>query len=156
MTILPENIQLAEKGDELNSLLESFDFTVPKGHLDQALNAHTRSDWAAANAQMRPFIEGLFDLIAALLVGETQPLPPTSQGKRELLAKLDPPFFLPSLNEWEIGDKGGFIQGFWRRLHPQGSHPGLSDEEDSTFRLHLVVLVAWHYMKRLEKRLQNR
>ena len=153
-TILPQNVQLAQKGDELNSLLDEFDFVVPKGHLDQALSAHTRSDWAAANSQMRPFIEGLFDSFASLLADKTQPLPSTSHGRRELLAKLDPPFFLASLNEWEIGKKGGFVQGFWSRLHPEGSHPGLS-EEDSTFRLHLVVLVAWHYMKRLEKRLQS-
>jgi len=30
----------------------------------------------------------------------------------------------------------------YRRLHHHGAHPSLSDENDSTFRLHLVLLVA--------------
>jgi hypothetical protein len=153
--ILPEDIQLAEKNNELDSLLRTFGFNTAQGHLNQALSAHTRGEWAAANAQMRAFIEGLFDSIAELLVSEGQTLPATSHGRRELLARLTPPFISPSLNEWEIGSKGGFLQGVWQRLHPQGSHPGLSDEEDSTFRLHLVVLVAWHYLKRLQVRLDH-
>jgi hypothetical protein len=52
-------------------------------------------------------------------------------------------YFWPSreLNEWD--DNGlGFINGLMKRLHPKGSHPGLPDEEDSTFRLHIVLLTA--------------
>ncbi len=37
---------------------------------------------------------------------------------------------------------------------PQGAHPGLSDEEDSTFRLHLVLLTGRTLLKRLEARLR--
>jgi len=93
----------------------------------------------------------LFDEIAKRIVDDA-PLPSSSHNRREALAKADPPFFMALLNEWEIGSKGGFVQGFWRRLHPDGSHPGLSDEEDSTFRLHLVVLVAHHFLKRFNER----
>jgi hypothetical protein len=149
-TMLPQSIQLAEKEDELNSLLEKLGFGTAKGHLEQAISAHTRGDWASANAQLRSFIESLFDSIAAELVVNKETLPKPGHQRRELLAKLSPPFLAPALNEWEIGDKGGFLQGVWRRLHPQGSHPGLSDEEDSTFRLHLVILAASHYLKRLD------
>jgi len=53
------------------------------------------------------------------------------------------------------GSKGAFLQGLWKRLHPQGSHPGLSDEEDSTFRLHLMILTASYYLKRLDSRTGN-
>ncbi|MBI3463554.1 MAG: hypothetical protein HY000_10925 [Planctomycetes bacterium] len=35
-----------------------------------------------------------------------------------------------------------FINGVFNRLHPQGSHPGLLDEEDCTFWVHLVLLVV--------------
>jgi hypothetical protein len=34
------------------------------------------------------------------------------------------------------------MNGLANRLHPKGSHPGLSDNEDSTFRLHVVLLTA--------------
>jgi len=154
-TMLPESIKLVEKENELNSLLDKFGFTTTKGHIDQAISAHTRGDWASANAQLRSFMESLFDSIADKLVGSKITLPPPGHQRRELLAKLNPPFLIPTLNEWGMGSKGGFLQGLWRRLNPQGSHPGLSDEEDSTFRLHLMILTASYYLKRLDSRTGN-
>ncbi|MCK4240747.1 MAG: hypothetical protein KAX30_03930 [Candidatus Atribacteria bacterium] len=151
-TMLPEDIQLVEKENELNSLLDKFGFTTAKGHLEQAISAHTRSDWASANAQLRTFTESLFNSIAEKLANNKTTLPQPGHQRREFLAKLNPPFLLSTLNEWEISGKGGFLQGLWRRLNPQGSHPGLSDEEDSTFRLHLVILTASHYIRRLDNR----
>ena len=149
VTMLPDDIDLPEKEDELNSLLDKFQFNISKGHLNQAISAHTRGDWASANAQLRSFIESLFDSIAEKIhINST--LPSSSHGRREFLAKEKPQFFQTDLNEWVIGDKGGFVQGFWKLLNPQGSHPGLSDEENSTFRLHLVILTASHYMRRLD------
>jgi hypothetical protein len=155
-TMLPESIKPVEKENELNSLLDKFGFTTTKGHMDQATSAHTRGDWASANAQLRSFMESLFDSIADKLVGGKITLPPPGhqRQRRELLTKLTPPFFIPTLNEWEIG-KCGFLQGLLKRLHPQGSHPGLSDEEDSTFRLHLMILTASYYLKRLDSRTGN-
>jgi hypothetical protein len=151
---LPSNSELPLRESELSLFLDNFGFSVSKGHLEQAINAHTRGEWASSNAQLRTFVESLFDSIAEKLKSTSNPLPQnSSQQRREYLAKLSPPFLLQSLNEWEIGCNGGFIQGFWRRLHPQGAHPGLSDEDDSTFRLQLVVLVAHHLLKRLSDRL---
>lgn len=147
-TILPEQLQLTKAEDELTSLVERFGFTTAKGHFEQALSAHTRGDWAGANSQLRPFVESLFDSIAETLCADKTKLPQTSHGRKEFLTTLDPPFLQTLLNEWEPTGKG-FVQGFWYRLHPSGPHPGLSDEEDSTFRLHLVILVASHYMRRL-------
>jgi hypothetical protein len=117
----------------------------------QAVSAHTRGEWAAANAELRSFIESLFDSIAELLIDDKTKLPSTSHGRRELLTRLNPPFLLTDLNEWEPNGKG-FVQGFWNRLHPQGSHPGLSDEEDNTLRLYLVIIIASHYLRRLNTR----
>jgi hypothetical protein len=117
----------------------------------QAVSAHTRGEWAAANAELRSFIESLFDSIAELLIDNKTKLPSTSHGRRELLTRLNPPFLLTDLNEWEPNGKG-FVQGFWNRLHPQGSHPGLSDEEDNTLRLYLVIIIASHYLRRLNTR----
>lgn len=149
-SILPDAIDLSGKESELEVLLDRFGFVTSRGHLEHAITAHTRGEWASANAQLRSFIESLFDEIANQLIDQAQ-LPATSHQRRELLATIDPPFFMTSLNEWQIGNNGGFVQGFWRRLHPQGSHPGLSDETDCTFRLHLVVLVAHHFLRRFDE-----
>ena len=136
---LPAVLDLPAADDEVHVLLDRYAFDIPKGHLDQGITAHARGDWAAANAQFRPFIESLFDSIAEHLAAGAA-LPPTSHQRRIWLANRNPPFFLPELNEWN-GQGHGFFEGFFRRLHPAGAHPGLSDEEDSTFRLHLIVFV---------------
>jgi hypothetical protein len=150
-TMLPEDLQMSRIEDELTTLLDQFGFSTAKGHFTQAVSTYTRGEWAAANAQLRSFVESLFDSIAKLLVDDKTELPSTSHGRRELLTKLNPPFLLVDLNEWESNGKG-FVQGFWNRLHPQGSHPGLSDEEDGTFRLYLVIIIASHYLRRLNTR----
>jgi hypothetical protein len=152
--MLPEDVQLAEKEDEFTTLLDQFGFLTTQEHFKQAISAHMRGEWAAANAQLRACIESLFDAIAAILVEDKTQLPTTSHGRRELLTRLDPPFLLRHLNEWEANGKG-FVQGFWYRLHPEGAHPGLSSEEDSTLRLHLVIIIASHYLRRLHTRLHG-
>ena len=149
ITNFPQNLVVAEKHSELEELLSRNNFNVAQGHLEQALKAHTRGDWAATNSQLRPFVESIFDTIADKLL--TPPLPLSSHQKKEALVRLNPPFIDPALNEWDNSGRGGFVQEFWRRLHPSGSHPGLSDEEDSTFRLQIVIILAHHFMKRFER-----
>jgi hypothetical protein len=112
-TVLPENIQLTEKENELDLLLEKFGFATAKGHLEQAISAHTRSDWASANAQLRSFMESLFDSIAKRLTDDKKGLLLSGYQKScELLAKLNPPFLLSTLNEWVVSGKGGFYRDF--------------------------------------------
>jgi hypothetical protein len=150
---LPDAAPVAEIENELVRLLEKHGLTTAKGHLHQAIAAHTRGDWAAANAQLRSFVEELFDRIAEGISGGQSAGLPSSHARREWLATCAPPFLDPSLNEWEVGDKGGFVQGFWKRLHPQGSHPGLSDEVDATFRLQLVIIAMEHFLRRFDGRI---
>jgi hypothetical protein len=147
---LPADIGLPNAQDETTRLLKNHRFTVPEGHLAQALAAHTRGDWAAANAQIRSFLEGLLDDIALRLDPAVETLKP-GHARRQHLAHVSPPFLDPALNEWS--DNGvGFVNGLMARLHPQGSHPGLSDEEDSTFRLHTVLLAARLVLRRFTDR----
>jgi len=150
-TTLPESVPVAKQEDEVTHLLRKHGFTTALGHLEQATAAHTRGDWAAANSQLRSFVEELFDRMAyTLSQGSTAALP-NSHARREWLAKCSPAFFEAQLNEWDVGGKGGFVQGFWRRLHAAGPHPGLSDEADCTFRLHLVIVVSGHYLRRFDQ-----
>ncbi len=150
--MLPDAVPVAAAQDELTRLLEKHGFATAAGHLGQALTAHARGDWAAANAQLRTFVEELFDRIADHLSGGESGAFGSSHERREWLATCGPPFFDPELNEWDPGKSGGFLQGFWRRLHPEGSHPGLSDEADSSLRLHLVLITTEHFMGRFDQR----
>jgi hypothetical protein len=151
---LPAALDLPAADDEVHSLLDEFQLEVAAGHLNQAITAHARGDWAAANAQLRAFVEALFDGIAqAIGANQGIAIPATGNPRRIWLAQLNPPFLLQGLNEW-TGQGTGFLEAFFRRLHPQGAHPGLSDEEDSTFRLHLVLLTARSLMKRLQGRIR--
>ncbi len=129
---------------ELESLLSKHGFSVAKGHYIQAVAAHGRGEWAAANAQLRSFVEDLFNQLQdKICPGNCT----TSQQKKQALA--DCGFFSSNYNEF-LSNSTGFVEGFWKRLHPSGSHPGLSEELDSTFRLHLVILVAHYFMVRFD------
>ena len=145
---LPPEADLPNADDELHALLDEFGMATIKGHLDQAIDNHSRGQWAAANGQLRTFMQGLFDEIARHLApvdaGARQP----GEGLRQLLASIDPPFLRESIGEWSTDGKN-FVNGTFKRLHPEGAHPGLSDEEDCTFRLHLVLIVAGHFMRRI-------
>ena len=50
---LPEALDLPAADDEVHTLLNRYNLTTPLGHLDQAITAHGRGDWAAANGQVR-------------------------------------------------------------------------------------------------------
>jgi hypothetical protein len=148
--MLPEVVDLPDAQDEVDALLEQHRFTTAKGHLDQARSAHGRGEWAGANAQIRTFMDSLFDEIAERLDPARATRAGTGQPRRTILASMTPPFLLRSLNEWD--DNGcGYFNGLIRRLHPHGSHPGLSEDEDSTFRLHIVLLTARLVLRRFSE-----
>lgn len=100
--IVPDAVPVAAAQDELARLLQEHEFLTAIGHLDQAIAANARGDWAAANGQIRTFVEEFFDRIAeGLSGGETNALA-TSHARRQWLATCDPPFFDSALNEWEL------------------------------------------------------
>ena len=146
---LPESVDLPAADDEVHVLLKRYQLDTSQGHLDQAIRAHSEGHWAAANSQLRTFYESLFDEIAPLADPKRGSGARTGETRRQLLANLSPPFLSRDLNEWSDDGKN-FINGVFKRLHPQGSHPGLSDEEDCTFRLHLVLLIARLLLRRLD------
>ena len=143
---LPEEIQLPQTDDEVHELLTKFGFATPLGHLGQAIEAHTRGDWAAANGQLRTFIESLFDDIARNIRPQEAAQRATSENKRALLAEIG--FLASDRNEWTTDGKN-YINGLFKMLHTEGSHPGLSDEDHSTFRLHVVLVTARTFLRRL-------
>lgn len=142
---LPSEIQLPEADDEVHKLLRHFGFLTPLGHLDQAIDAHTRGDWAACNSQLRTFLEGLLDDIS-VKIDPTAASLASSANKRDRLGQLG--FLVPSWGEWSSDGKN-YVNGLFKMLHTQGSHPGLSDEDHSTFRLHLVLVTGRTLLRRI-------
>jgi hypothetical protein len=143
---LPSEIQLPQTDDEVHHLLKHFRCNTPLGHLDQAIEAHARGDWAACNSQLRTFLEGLLDDIAKIVRPTEAAKLPTSENRRGLLADVG--FLAADRNEWTRDGKG-YLNGIFKMLHTEGSHPGLSDEDHSTFRLHAVLVTAGMLLRRL-------
>lgn len=132
---LPVDIGLPTTQSEVDRLLDKHGFIVPKGQLTQAIDAHARGNWAGANGQFRPFFEGLLDEIAARIA------PGSGDALRRLLTAG---FLRRDLNERDL------VYGLMKRLHPQGPHPGLSGDEDSTYRFHVVLLTARLFLTRFD------
>jgi hypothetical protein len=144
LPIVPQDLDLPTIDDEVHRLLRQFQLVAPLGHLDQAIEAHRLGGWASANAQLRSFLEGLLSEIATRFYAA--PSTHTFDNCLTLLADQD--FLSTERSEWRKDGKG-FVQGLFKLLHTQGSHPGLSDEDDSAFRLHVVLVTARSYLRRL-------
>lgn len=143
---LPADIGVPEAEDEITRLLAKHGMVTTKGHLDEALKTHTDGHWAATNSQIRTFLDSLLDEIAVRLDPTAAALG-TGHPRRTRLAALG--FLGRDLNEWD-DDGRGFVNGLVKRLHPRGPHPGLSDDEDCTFRLNVVLLTARLFLVRFD------
>lgn len=143
---LPSIVAFTGASDEVHSLIADLAFTTPSGHLMQAIDAHARGDWAAANSQIRTFFESLLDEIAfRLQIDPNRQL--TSENRRAALGSLG--FLSQQRNEWSTDGKN-YVNGLFRMLHTEGSHPGLSDEEHCTFRLQTALVTARMFLRRLK------
>lgn len=142
--VLPDEVPVAKTENRLVEILIKYGFSTALGHYNQAIASHGRGDWAAANSQLRTFVEDFFDQVHLKIQAGGGA---TTNQRRGELEKAK--FFREEYNEY-LHNGTGFIEGFWKQLHPEGSHPGLSEEADSTFRLHLVLIVTHHYAERLE------
>lgn len=151
--MLPEQIVESQVETQLEVSLKTFEFSTAEGHLNQAISNYTQGNWAGANSQFRTFIESLLIAITAKLI-PANPVRTASQAINVLSQTVTPPFLSVELNEVSRNrDSNSFVQGLWVRLHPNGSHPGLSDEDDCTFRYHISIVFANYLMNRLTSRL---
>lgn len=135
-------------------LLDNFDFSIAKEHLSLGRRGLQDRNWSSANGQFRNFMEALFIGICKKILPNIE-CKNSATAIRELGKTATPPFFSAELNETEYtGCKNPFVVGLWTRLHPQGSHPGLSDEDDATFRFHITVVFAYYLLNRLDERIK--
>lgn len=146
---IPE-LDFKEAESEIEGLLSKHGLLTSLGHLAQAQSSFQRGEWAAANGQLRTFFESYLTDIATKLgyLGQDN-----MRERRKFLGELNPPFLLESYKEWHPNDqKPQFLQGLWSRMHPEGSHPGLSEEEDATFRLQITLVTARLFLRRYDRR----
>lgn len=147
-TSLP-SVGIRDEHSELEVLLVSLGLNTAKGHFDQAVSAFSRGDWAASNAQIRSCFEAVVHETATKLGI-------SPQSRMDLYLKemgaLSSPFLYSDYNEWHLQDqKPQYLKGLWARLHPQGSHPGLSEEDDCAFRLQIVAITLRLLLRRLDR-----
>ncbi len=146
---VPE-LDFREAESEVTLLLDRHGFAVAKGHLARALSAFSRGEWSSANGELRNFYESYLNEIAT---GLGYAASGDSKARRDYLGTLQPPFLLVDYNEWNPNNqKPQFVQGLMSRMHPHGGHPGLSEEEDSTFRLQISLVTARLFLRRFDQR----
>ena len=151
--MLPSDVpglDFREAESEVTLLLDRRGFTVAKGHLKQAVSAFSRGEWSSANGELRNFHESYLNEIATGLgyAGSGD-----SKARQDYLGSLRPPFLLVDYNEWNPNNqKPQFVQGLMSRMHPHGGHPGLSEEEDATFRLQISLVTARLFLRRFDHR----
>jgi len=143
-------LDFREAESEVTLLLNRHGFTVAKGHLKQAVSAFSRGEWSSANGELRNLHESYLNEIATRL-GYTGS--GDSKARRDYLGRVQPPFLLVDYNEWNPNNqRPQYVQGLMSRMHPHGGHPGLSEEEDATFRLQISLVTARLFLRRFDQR----
>ena len=147
---LPE-LDFREAESEIEVLLDRHGFLVAKGHLAQAVANFSQGHWSSANAMIRDFYQELLDKIAEHF--DCDPSVSDDAKRQYLASDKSGPFLYKEYNEWE-NDRGkpSYVLGLWARLHPHGSHPGLSDEEDCAFRFQIILITTRLFLRRFDKR----
>lgn len=148
--MLPGLADIRAADDEVHALMNELGLTVALRHLDNAIDLHGRGRWEAANGELRKVFENLFDEAAEKLDPTSAAATQKGHNRRQMLAGLNPPFLIEELGEWSHDGKN-LVNGIFKRLH-HGGHAGLSGDEDCTFRLHVVLLAARLFLRRLKAR----
>ena len=105
-------------------------------HYCQAIDAFASGNWASANSQLRTFFEEL-----VLKAGDVPPNSAAGQVQKAFDALHD-------ANKLVDGEKQ-FGKALWKLLHANGSHPGLSDQDESRFRLLALTGYARYLLSRV-------
>lgn len=115
--------------------LKARGWTVAAGHYKQAIDAFGVGNWASANAQLRSTLEEVLPAVTEQATG-TRPT--------EVQAALE------KLQKKGLLDGGEFslAKGLWSMCQSNGSHPGLSDEDEARFRLVSVTAYLRYLLER--------
>lgn len=145
----PELAELPATANELDALLSKHGFTVSSRHLSSAKENIAQADWEAANSQCRTFLEAVTNGIADKLFPAEAASKSSSLQKRQLLVEKG--FLSTDKHEFSDGNKQAYLPGLAKLLHPDGSHPGISNQDDAMFRLQTVIVTTRWLLKRFDQ-----
>ncbi|UXS11606.1 hypothetical protein FY133_18395 [Agrobacterium tumefaciens] len=149
VTSFPESAELTSTVNELDALLSKHGFIVSSRHLSSARENIAQADWEAANSQCRTFLEAVTDGIADKLFTAEAESKLSGLQKRQLLAEKG--FLSTEKHEFSDGNKQAYLPGLAKLLHPDGSHPGISNQDDAMFRLQTVIVTTRWLLKRFDQ-----
>ena len=135
------SVDISREQGLLESRLRQHGFEVAANHLEQAVDNAARSNWEAANSQVRSFLEALCDAMASKIC-EDSGFAPTRGEARQYLAESG----LLSPEESDL------LRSFFKMLHGQGGHAGTSSSDDCHRRRLMAVAMANYYLDRLDDR----
>jgi hypothetical protein len=129
-------LQVTDEVTWIETDLKDRGWTTAAGHYRQAIEAFASGNWASANSQLRAFFEDL--------VRHAGGVPPGA-GTGQVQQAFDA---LQAANKLVNGEQQ-FGKDLWKLLHANGSHPGLSDQDESRFRLLTLTGYARYLLRRV-------
>lgn len=130
-----DEIPLPPQAGSVQRELASRGLGVAESHFSQAFRAFTARDLEASNAQLRPAFESVVITIAQ----RHKPWRGTSGGQA-----------IEAINKAGLFEKGEYeyVMGLWRMSHKNGSHPGLSNDDEALFRFNAVTSLLLFLVQR--------
>jgi hypothetical protein len=137
LTAVIPGVAVPQQLNELESELKERGWSTAAGHYRQAVDGFGAANWATVNSQLRSFLEDMLPRAAETATGTRPSSPRAALDALEKAVLLD--------GEFE------FLKGLWTLCQPRGSHPGLSDRAESTFRLMTVTAESRFLLGRLSR-----
>lgn len=129
-------LQVTDEVTWIETNLEHRGWQTAAGHYRQAIDAFASGNWASANSQLRAFFEDFVRQAGGL---------PSGGGTGQVQKAFDA---LQAANKLVEGEQQ-FGKDLWKLLHAHGSHPGLSDQDESRFRLLALTGYARYLLSRI-------
>jgi hypothetical protein len=125
----PEPASLEPELSLLEMDLQELNLGVAARHYRQAHENFVNSNWAAANGQLRSFMEDFLIELGKIKTKHN---------------RTDPNAAIQDLRHQKFFDEQEFqmLKAFWQGIQDGGPHRGLSDGQEGLFRLHMATSIA--------------
>ena len=133
------SVDIAKERGMLESRLQLHKFDIASTHLEQAVDNVARSQWEAANSQIRSFLEALCNSIVSQIYQGSSNSPTQGQAR---IYMTEVGFLTP--------EESDLLKALFRVLHGQGGHAGTSSSDDCHRRLLMTVAMSNYYLERLD------
>ena len=123
----------------LEARLERWGFAVAARELNDAVDLASEGKWESANGQVRSFLEGLCEAIAATIHSGSGKVPVRGAARKFLAEQC----FLSQ-------EESTLLKSLFQVLHGEGSHSGTSSSDDCHRRRLMAVSMANYYLELLD------